>query len=83
MNKHNPTGKNKRPSYARPADPHSDWLRKSAVASRYNVSERTVDRKVKKKLLPPPEFPLGGELPLWRRRQLDAHDEAATQAAGA
>ena len=80
MNKHSPTGKRKRrPSLTLPADPSSVWLRLRSVANRYNVSKRTVPRLVEAQRLPPPEFPLGNDLPMWHRRVLDEHDAAATK----
>jgi hypothetical protein len=53
------------------------FLRKQAVAKRYGVDERTVDRMSKPEdgRLPPPEY--RGRLPLWDEDKLDASDRAA------
>jgi predicted DNA-binding transcriptional regulator AlpA len=57
------------------------FLRKAAVAERYGgISDRTIERMVKDKRLPPPEFPFGNRIPAWREDVLDAHDRAATLA---
>jgi hypothetical protein len=60
-----------------PAKPDATWLRKSSVAGRYGISERSVDRKVDAGKLPRPKFPIGKNLPLWSRLELEAHDEQA------
>jgi hypothetical protein len=50
------------------------WSRKRRVAKRYDVTTRTVDRMARDGRLPPPEYPLGPNLPLWNDAKLDAHD---------
>jgi predicted DNA-binding transcriptional regulator AlpA len=51
------------------------YLRKKAVADRYGVAERTVDRMAADKRLPPPMY--RGKFPLWDEDALDASDRAA------
>jgi hypothetical protein len=68
---------NRRQGQALPAQPDATWLRKSSVARRYGVSERSIDRKVDAGRLPKPRFPIGKNLPLWSRLELEAHDEQA------
>ena len=75
MNKHSPSSK-RRPCTL-PAQPGAVWLRKPHVAGRYGISERSVDRKVDAGKLPKPKFPLGENLPLWSRAELEAHDAQA------
>jgi hypothetical protein len=65
LNKHRPTGKNRR------------FLRKRAVAARYSVDERTVDRMTKDGRLPPYIYLPGSRLPLQDEGELDALDDAA------
>jgi len=54
----------------------SDYLRKQQVRARYDVATRTIDRKSSKqeRRLPPPEHPLGDNVPLWKTTTLDAWD---------
>jgi hypothetical protein len=52
------------------------YLRKTAVAERYSVNERTVERMVLDRRLPPPIYIT--KFPLWDEDQLDACDRAAT-----
>ncbi len=59
------------------------WSRKRAVAKRYDVTTRTVDRKAADGSLPKPKFPLGPHLPLWEDDELDAHDARARDEAAA
>jgi hypothetical protein len=54
------------------------FLRKAAVAERYNVVTRTVERMVVDGRLPPPTY--RGRIPLWLEDDLDAYDRAATLA---
>jgi hypothetical protein len=53
------------------------FLRKAAVAARYSVDERTVDRMAQPQdgRLPPPHY--RGRIPLWDEDELDASDRAA------
>lgn len=53
------------------------FLRKQAVATRYGVNTRTVDRMAKPEdgRLPPPVY--RGKFPLWDADALDASDRAA------
>ncbi len=53
------------------------YLRKNAVATRYAMTTRTVDRKSRNGSLPPPQFPAGPTIPLWAEDELDAHDAQA------
>ena len=54
------------------------WIRKAAVGVRYGgITKRSVDRKVKRGDIPPPEYPAGPELPLWNEAKLDEHDAKA------
>jgi hypothetical protein len=74
MSKHHKT--KRRPPRSLPAKPDSEWLRTGAVADWYNISKRTVLRKVGRGELDPPEYPLGPDLPMWRRRTLIDHDNS-------
>ena len=57
------------------------WKRKRQVRERYgNVSDKWVERMVKAKKLPPPEYPLGTRTPFWDEAKLDESDEAAAAA---
>ncbi len=57
------------------------WKRKRHVRERYgNCSDRTIDRMVKAKKLPPPQYPLGTKVPFWDEAELDASDKAAAAA---
>jgi hypothetical protein len=58
-----------------------NYLRKRSVADRYAVTPRSIERWVKKKVLPPPMYLPGVEFPLWAEDELDAHDRRAAQAA--
>jgi hypothetical protein len=53
------------------------FLRKHAVAERYGVDTRTVERMIKPEdgRLPPPTY--RGRIPLWAEDELDASDRAA------
>jgi hypothetical protein len=51
------------------------YLRKKAVAERYSVDERTVDRMRVDGRLPPPMY--RGKFPLWDEDALDASDRQA------
>jgi predicted DNA-binding transcriptional regulator AlpA len=52
------------------------YLRKKAVAERYGVHERSVDRMKTDGRLPPPDF-YNGRFPLWDEAKLDASDRRA------
>jgi predicted site-specific integrase-resolvase len=54
-------------------------LRKAAVAERYGVDERTVDRWKLDGRLPAPHY--RGRLPLWREDELEHLDRKAVVAA--
>jgi hypothetical protein len=54
------------------------YLRKSQVARRYSVDERTVDRWKLDGRLPAPTY--RGRMPLWSENELDASDKAAATA---
>ena len=51
------------------------YLRKKAVAERYSVNLRTVERMKDDGRLPPPVY--RGKFPLWDETELDASDRAA------
>jgi predicted DNA-binding transcriptional regulator AlpA len=51
------------------------FLRKQAVAARYDVDERTVDRMKDDGRLPKPIY--RGRLPMWDEDELAASDRAA------
>jgi predicted DNA-binding transcriptional regulator AlpA len=57
------------------------FLRKRAVAARYGVNTRTVDRWAADGRLPPPIY--RGIVPLWDLSELDAQDHAAAAVARA
>jgi predicted DNA-binding transcriptional regulator AlpA len=69
--------KKKRGPRTLPANSQSRWLRKPHVGLRYGISERSVDRKVEQGKLPKPHFPIGENLPLWDRAELEKHDAHA------
>jgi hypothetical protein len=55
------------------------WLRKKHLRQRYgDCSDRSLERAVKDKRLPPPEYPFGNRVPGWREDVLDEHDRKAT-----
>jgi hypothetical protein len=51
------------------------FYRKRAVAQRYGVDQRTIDRMKLDGRVPPPHY--RGRIPLWDGDELDAADEAA------
>ena len=55
------------------------FLRKTSVAARYDIDERTVDRMKVDGRLPRPHY--RGRLPMWAEDELDASDRAAAVAA--
>lgn len=55
------------------------YLRKRAVAERYNIDPRSVERLVADGRLPAPEYPVG-RFPLWDEELLNQTDKAATVA---
>jgi predicted DNA-binding transcriptional regulator AlpA len=55
------------------------FLRKAAVAERYSICTRTVERMSQDGRLPRPVF--RGRFPLWAEDDLDESDRAATRAA--
>jgi predicted site-specific integrase-resolvase len=57
------------------------FLRKRAVADRYGVNVRTIDRWSEDGRLPPPIY--RGVTPLWDQTELDVQDHAAAAAARA
>ena len=54
------------------------FLRKSSVAERYDITERLVDRWADDGRLPKPVY--RGQLPLWDADELDKSDRAAAAA---
>jgi hypothetical protein len=52
------------------------YLRKRQVASRYQTTDRNVDRMARDGRIPPPDF-YNGRFPLWDAAKLDANDHAA------
>jgi hypothetical protein len=61
------------------------YLRKGAVAARYGVVTRTVERWVETGAIPPPEYLPGSKIPLWNEAALDESDSRglATRTAAA
>jgi predicted DNA-binding transcriptional regulator AlpA len=53
------------------------YLRKAAVAARYQINVRSVERKVAAGTLPRPEYPAGGRVPLWDESVLEQHERRA------
>jgi predicted site-specific integrase-resolvase len=51
------------------------YLRKAAVADRYSVTTRSIERWVEEGRIPRPQYPTG-RLPLWDEEQLEASDRA-------
>jgi hypothetical protein len=49
------------------------YLRKAAVAARYGITTRSVERKVSEGTLPPPEYPVG-RIPLWSEEVLEQNE---------
>ena len=60
---------------SKPGKKSKKYLRKVAVAERYSIDERTVDRMAVDGRLPAPVY--RGKFPLWDEDQLDASDRAA------
>jgi hypothetical protein len=56
---------------AKPSKP-TRYLRKSSVATRYDTTERSIDRMKLDGRLPPPHY--RGRIPLWDEAELDACD---------
>lgn len=54
------------------------FLRKRAVADRYGITDRTVERMVDDGRLPAPIY--RSRMPLWRESELDESDRAAALA---
>jgi predicted site-specific integrase-resolvase len=52
------------------------WLRKKKVAERYGLDVRSIDRKSRDGMLPPPKYPIG-RWPMWDLDELERHDRAA------
>jgi predicted DNA-binding transcriptional regulator AlpA len=50
----------------------SKFLRKAAVAARYSINPRTVERMIEDGRLPKPVY--RGRFPLWRESDLDESD---------
>jgi hypothetical protein len=59
-------------------NPSKKYSRKRAVAERYGVSERTVDRWVEFGKLPAPVYLPGSRIPLFAEDGLDELDSRAT-----
>ena len=57
--------------------PHATYLRKAAVAERYSISDRHVDRMVDKGAIPKPLYLNNSRVPLWNTRELDENDRKA------
>jgi predicted DNA-binding transcriptional regulator AlpA len=58
-------------------DPSKKYSRKSAVARRYGVSERTVDRYVREGRLPKPVYLPGSRIPLFAETELEEAERLA------
>ncbi len=56
------------------------YLHKAAVAARYDVTTRTIDRWVEARVLPPYMYLRGSKKPLQEEAVLDAHDRKAARA---
>jgi hypothetical protein len=57
------------------------WLRKAQVRARYGgVSNKSIERHVAAKRLPPPEYPLSNRIPFWDEGRLDENDRQAALA---
>jgi hypothetical protein len=57
------------------------WLRKAQVRARYGgISNKSVERHVAAKRLPPPEFPLGTRIPFWDEDKLEETERQAALA---
>jgi hypothetical protein len=54
------------------------YLRKRAVAIRYDVCERSIDRMAQDGRIPAPKYLPGSRLPLWDVTELDISDRRAT-----
>jgi hypothetical protein len=52
------------------------YLRKAAVAARYGINVRSVERKVAQGTLPAPEYP-AGRIPLWDENLLEQNERRA------
>jgi hypothetical protein len=60
------------------------WKDTSFLQERYGPCSRmSIYRYVKQGILPPPQFPLGPNKPLWLEDELDERDEAAAATARA
>jgi hypothetical protein len=55
------------------------FVGKRAVAVRYDVVTRTIDRWVKAKVLPPPDLTINHR-PYWNEAKLDQHDRQSVVA---
>ncbi len=49
------------------------FLRRKNLAERYQVTERTIERRVELGLLPRPEY-FGGRFPLWDPEIIEQHE---------
>jgi predicted DNA-binding transcriptional regulator AlpA len=58
-------------------DPLRKYSRKSAVAARYGVSERTIDRYVQEGRLPRPVYLPGSRIPLFEETALEECERLA------
>jgi len=58
------------------------WLRKAAVARRYDVDQSTVGRWAKNNADFPKPVPISPGVTAWNRDQLDEHDRKKLKAAG-
>jgi hypothetical protein len=56
----------------------SQNYRKRGLEKRYDVCEKTVDRRRKKGLIPPPDFYVG-PIPYWTEKTLDQADKEAAR----
>jgi hypothetical protein len=55
------------------------WLRKKQLRKRYgDVTDKTIERAVRDKRIPPPEYPLDNKIPFWDEENLEAHERAVT-----
>jgi predicted DNA-binding transcriptional regulator AlpA len=57
------------------------YLRKAAVAERYSIHQRSVERLAKEGRIPAPIYLHGSRFPLWDESELDANDRRAVKRA--
>jgi hypothetical protein len=58
------------------------FLRKRQVAERYSCVPRSIERAVHDGRLPPPEYPMGLNTPMWDLETLERNERAAAMRSG-